>query len=486
MSDDNLDNEFEPEENDHDNEHEHEKGAELEGTNREDIEDAYEFPPERPKRRSFFIVGTIVLVLLIIGGVIAARTVGRGLTGTVATPTPTLLPGENLFYITISPSWGTVAVDRHTISSLPVVGNTPLTLSVGTHEVAWNDPPFTQQKCYVTVPIQPNAGANACASNDSAQVQHGKDAGLTATIISFVATPAMLPADQHTALVGSIQAMLHALQSTSTVQPGEKFVNLNAPKFVATATQPLKATLKFQLETNPNTRAPCDPTFYSGISSCNLNGINCANLCDGSDLYYAPDYATHPQTTWDIFGILRITWDYSTMSGQVIAVNQPDIAVNTGLEYLFPLYVTWSDAHWNIALFPASGVDFSIPPNYLNCYPVQTLISGSNVEPSYFGISPANGFQSVTINGQIQNLNWVGTSSEKQQANGCLENIGIQQTNQNPSTPTVQSGPTAYCLYRFGVLLAVNDVAHRYWPFLPVANAYEQSIAHQLLQQQTG
>ncbi len=38
----------------------------------------------------------------------------------------------------------------------------------------------------------------------------------------------------------------------------------------------------------------------------------------------------------------------------------------------------------------------------------------------------------------------------------------------------------AACLHRFGVLLAVNNLAHRLWPFLPVANAYEKRLAEQL------
>ncbi len=481
MSDNNLDDEFEREENAPANVSDSEN--ELADTEQED---ELELPPERSKRRPLFVAGTILLILLIIGGFFAVRTVGKGLTGAVPTTMPTLLPGENLFYITISPSWGKVSLDGHEISSLPVIGNTPLTLSVGSHEVVWNDPPFTPQKCFVAVPIQPNAGANACSSNDSSTVQKGKDAGLTATIISFTAASSMLPAAQHTALVQSIQATLHALQSTSTVQPGEKFVNLQAPKFIATATQPLQATLKFQLDANPNTNSPCDPTLYNGISDCNLNGVNCANLCDGSDVYYAPDFATKPQLVWDIYGIFRASWDYATMSGQTVATNQPDIAANSGLKFLFPLYVTWSGSHWQVVLLPPANADFIYTPTYLNCTPVQSLIDGTNVEPSYFGIPPANVFQSVSINGQVQNLSWQGTTAKSNYANGCLENVGIQQTSQNPSTPTVPNTPTAYCLYRFGVLLAVNDVAHRYWPFLPVANAYEQNIAQQLIHQQTG
>ena len=48
---------------------------------------------------------------------------------------------------------------------------------------------------------------------------------------------------------------------------------------------------------------------------------------------------------------------------------------------------------------------------------------------------------------------------------------------------TINTPPgLAYCLLRFGVLLAVNDAAHHFWPNLPVADAYEQSLAQQLAQ----
>jgi hypothetical protein len=35
-------------------------------------------------------------------------------------------------------------------------------------------------------------------------------------------------------------------------------------------------------------------------------------------------------------------------------------------------------------------------------------------------------------------------------------------------------------LFRFGVVLAANTVAHQLWPYLPVADAYEQGIAQRL------
>lgn len=39
---------------------------------------------------------------------------------------------------------------------------------------------------------------------------------------------------------------------------------------------------------------------------------------------------------------------------------------------------------------------------------------------------------------------------------------------------------SALFLYRCGILIAVNPLAHRYFPDLPVADAYEQGIAQSI------
>jgi hypothetical protein len=38
----------------------------------------------------------------------------------------------------------------------------------------------------------------------------------------------------------------------------------------------------------------------------------------------------------------------------------------------------------------------------------------------------------------------------------------------------------AYCLYRFGLLLAANDRAHEIWPHMLLADGYERNLAQQL------
>jgi len=41
-------------------------------------------------------------------------------------------------------------------------------------------------------------------------------------------------------------------------------------------------------------------------------------------------------------------------------------------------------------------------------------------------------------------------------------------------------GVSIYCLYRFGVLLALDNVTRSFWPNLPLADAYEQNVARHI------
>jgi hypothetical protein len=50
-----------------------------------------------------------------------------------------------------------------------------------------------------------------------------------------------------------------------------------------------------------------------------------------------------------------------------------------------------------------------------------------------------------------------------------------------PASTPLSLEPVAYCLHRFGVFIAVNDVAHKYWPNMPQADTYEVQLTHQLL-----
>lgn len=426
-------------------------------------------PPSRQhKPRATVIIATIILILVLVGGGFAvARTIGGGIFTYASTPIPTLLPGENLFYITTDPSWGTVSVDGRIIR-LPAIGSTPLQLAPGGHEITWNAAPFPPQRCSLFVPPQENSGSSSCSANNLSTVQSGKDAGSQATVVSFTATPTVLSSTRYASLIRAIRAFLHSLQSTDTVQPGEYYVDLNRPHSFTTANQQLKATLHFQLDANPNAIAPCVAVFEPG-QSCQAR---CYTLCSG--IAEGPP----PASMWDVYGVVRMYWDYTTLNGQPVALNQPFPASTPSPEYLAAFSVAWDGINWHVADQFAYNSSFALNTASSSCIPMEALIEGEGIEPAYFAIS-MNELTSVTINGQGQSLYWLQYVTGKNMADGCLGVASFTPDN-SQSSASGSAGP-AYCLYRFGVLLAVNVQAHHYWPTMPVADAYEQHIVQQLL-----
>jgi hypothetical protein len=427
----------------------------------------YLLPPPRRRRRPLAIITVIVLIIVLVSGSLAiARAVGSGAIGAAPTPTATLLPGENLFYIITDPLWGTVSVDGHTLMHLPTLGGQPLTLAVGGHTIVWNAPPLAPQKCLIYVPQQQTPGGN-CSATDQMAVRSGKDAGLQATIVEFTLDSSMLSHAQFTALRNAIQTYFSTLQSTDTVQPGEHYARASVPNNVATAAQPLKATFKIHLDTNPNSNLPCYPGDF-GLQSC----TTCYTFCNpstGFDFNSLPANFSSPPT-WDIYIVAYATWDYTTLSGQSVAANQPDTAASTTLEYTTPLFITWTNSQWRVSDIP--------PKNDINfffgftqpCAVAQAAMLNNN--------SLSNPYSSITINGQPQTLSWQDDNSGHNLAQGCLMGAVIVPGNE---TPVAANAPEAYILYRFGVLLAATSLAHQWWPNLPVASAYEQGIVQQLL-----
>lgn len=429
-------------------------------------------PPPRRRKRPLAILAVIVLIIVLVGGGLAiARAVSSGAIGVAPTPTATLLPGENLFYVTTDPSWGTVVVDGHTLAHLPTLGSEPLTLSPGGHTITWSAPPLAPQKCLIYVP-QLQAAAGNCSATDQMSVRSGKNAGLQATVVEFTLQSSMLSSSQFTALSNVIQTYFDTFQATDTVQPGEQYASASAPNNVATATQPLKATLNVRLDNNPNSKLSCYSAYLGGAGPCiTANGQSCYTFCNPPvvpDLSQLPKNFSYPPT-WDVYAVTNVTWDYTTLSGQSVAANQPDTAGGTSIEYTTALYISWTGSQWHVSGKPAKNdtslVYASTPP----CSVLQAILLNNS--------SPSNPFYAIPINGQPQNLLWQGYYSSHNLAQGCLADASIQP---GDNTPIAANAPQASVLYRFGVLLAANSLAHRWWPNLPVADAYEQGIVTQL------
>jgi hypothetical protein len=109
-------------------------------------------------------------------------------------PTPTLAPGTDLFYVRGDPSWGQLFIDGHP-TALPVIGtDPPLRLARGQHMLTWQAAPFLTQQCTVSVPPAPLT--DTCSDNDMVQFNM-----VGVSVVSFFLSLANLSAKQRTALL---------------------------------------------------------------------------------------------------------------------------------------------------------------------------------------------------------------------------------------------------------------------------------------------
>ncbi len=421
----------------------------------------------RQRRGQLAITSAIVAlaVLLILGSTASVRElVGGVFIRPAPTPVPTLAPGADLFYVQGSPPWGHLSIDGHPISRLPQIGiDAPLRLSRGQHTLVWQAEPFQAQSCTVSVPARYDT--DTCGHNATAQVS-----GLLASIITFSVSLATLTGEQRIALIQAAQAVIATQQSTDTVRPGEQYAfspqdpeckpSFQEPLCYATAKQPLKATLSFQLDTDAVANAPC----AGPQPGCTFLYQNCHLFCTGS----AP--ASSATQEWDVFAPVHVGWEFVTLDGRILARDVPDNSLwdyATGQvndESLMLLRITWDSLGWHVTIPSDASVQNA---GFLN------PICGAAQEEVQLLQPPAD------ASGTPVYPQWQFVSGPLPAA-GCLA-VGTPQLNAfTTPTPTHSPPLVAYCLHRFGVLLAANSAAHRFWPDLPVADAYEQGLSHQL------
>ena len=434
----------------------------MNDSEQEPLEDADEMPPPRRRPRSLVIIGAIVLILLVVGGgFLAVHTFRSGVLTLIATPTPTLPPGTNRLSLVTNPTWGTVSVDGHSVVHLSNLSHAPLSLSTGVHEITWNAPPFPEQYCFIDVPPQSVSGSGTCNTTNSS--------GSAATLVSFTSTSADLSQSQQTLLINTVQAYARSLQASTLVQPEEFYASAQAAQGIATATQLLQATAHFQFDLNPNSTQSC---FNEAVGSngtllgYSVDEVSCQTLCPIA--ISDPNLlSAHPN--WSVYVPLRIIWSYATVNGQIVAQNEPGGAGKQEHENLLPLYITWDGSTWHVT--DQSG----LPPPSLPDYTTNPLCMAAQAAWIDNPSNPPT-LHSTTFNGQDASTNNFQYRAGANAVNGCLISVALRNLNGTP----IPSAPMAYLLYRCGVLLAVNEATHRYWPNLPVADAYEQGIARQL------
>lgn len=418
-------------------------------------------PPRNNVRLAFTISLWLALLLIVVAIFSPLRDVALNrIFPSSFTPTATVTAGDNLFYIQASPM-GIVSIDGRPVSQLPAVGTgSPICLSRGEHKIAWQANPFPQLSCIVNVPAL--IVNEQCNYESAIQLNNGTNARL----ISFVGSLSYLPSNQRTSLTRSIQSALNTLQSTTIVQPGEPYYNVQStqPNSLETATQPLKATLSFHLDTNINSPESCG-NYQQTV--CTVNGENCLQLCT------IPDPSTtsiSTQSAWNILTLYYPTWRYTTLSGQTAVPDQHDPFIypptSPGNDYTIYMHVAWDGSSWHVNI-----LSHTPPASNISLVYGQTQLPAA-IDPSCASIDDGISYTYSTIQGQqVENVDWTFYTAPNR-VDGCL---GVVKPDGQPNAPP------AYFLYRFGAILAANNLAHSYFPTQPLADATAQSIAQQII-----
>ncbi|HLI06438.1 MAG TPA: hypothetical protein VKV40_07715 [Ktedonobacteraceae bacterium] len=415
------------------------------------------------RQRVLQVMVTTMIALLLLSAFLNSSASMRSVIIGLLRPTPTPQPPveSDSFYVQGNPSWGQLFIDGHRVAHLPLVGvEAPLRLQRGVHVLRWQASPFDTQSCTVSVPGW--LGVNTCLAQ--AVPVNEK---VSAWLITFAVSLANLPPTQRAALTRTAQAALDAMRSTDTVQPGELYaVSLSeackpeqrVTYCFATAQEPLKATLHFALDTQMS--AGATTCISAGLgNTCIFQQQDCHLFCAfPAQLFHVSSSSSSPG--WNVFVVVRSSWTYALPDGHVIARNQPNsfLDFEQGDEYFVAMHITWNGAKWQVAVLPGQLLSNPVCTEAQNEVEIGGFLARSNISFP---------------------LTW-NFAANATLAAGCLAVASAtQQTNTTP-LPSTYPVPGAYCLQRFGVLLAANATAHRYWPYLPLADHYEQGMAQHL------
>jgi hypothetical protein len=375
-------------------------------------------------------------------------------------------PGEQTtfsYHLDASPPWGHLFVDGQAVSVASGRSYPLFNLTRGQHTLLWRAEPFPPQQCTLSVPV--GTGIDTCKHPEIPPASGGTD-----SYISFPTDITLLSPQQRTALLQATQTVFDRQQSSETVRAGELYAQTGettgpnlplctvlqmAALCLADAHQPLKATLRLQLDTTSWSRVSCSE------GACASEGQNCHLFCDPF-VYTAPDISVSP-TTWQAYVYVQLFWQFTTLQGQVIADKQADTFIRGQQNDIsVPLDITWNGRQWSVSMALISGYVYASDPVCAaamnDLYILENEIpatSGQNIDTSM------NPTQGTTF------------------ASGCLIEFQLQNDVIRTTSPNISPPLVADVIQRFGVLLAVNSVAHHLFPFLPVASAYEKQLAQQ-------
>lgn len=410
-------------------------------------------------QRSVRLLGTLGAIVLALLAILSSNTAlqsgARQLAiGWLPTPTPTLGPGDQVYYLLPNIPWGSVLLDGHALTHVPTPGDPhPLRLARGRHEFEWRAAPFAPIHCVVWVPTELRDG---CWFTDPAQsVTLDPLPTPGGWILPVNESLATLPPDQHAMLVSAAQTALTTIAYQTPVMPGERYA-LTSPGTTeqpVVARQPLLATLSFHLLADFGIREPCSGSNVR-IDPCRFPGQDCSEFC-------TVQLPTPPSAAWTVAAIAWLSWDYTTLQGTEIARGQGDPGLNFRLVLL---RIQWANGNWQVT--PRFGHLAGVPSaDDAICAAARVWLARGPLA----GLLPAGNTQTT-----------LDYFSGPAPSDGCAVVVAPHSVTALGAASVSDAASVPVYLVRFGVLLAVNGAAHALWPAIPRADPDEAADALRL------
>lgn len=433
--------------------------SDLRGRNSPDVARR---PPltRRQRMRRLAVAGgsvLLALVILVVGVPALREGAGSWLSGFIPTPTATLPPGADRYYFVASVADTRLAIDDRPVS-LPRIGiDPPLALSRGQHRLSWRAAPFLPQSCLLSIPLSVNDECGTPAP------LYTRQASVTAFVVLLRESFATLFPDEQNAAVRAIQRALNT--PASDLQPGDHY-------FFHTATQPLRGTLNARLDVlnTPAADSACVPASRPPYVTCQLSANAGICICTIPASVMANIGVTVTPPSWYVAAFVTLSWTIATLSGQNLVTDSPISQGGLAVaDFGIFIALTWDGAAWHTQPFLGRASEALI--QRLNASGIfATSLLPTSFYPADLGCAAMPDFVGSTT--AVQGAGAFTILAASSPANGCL---AIE------SIPTASGTQQAEFLYRFGMLVAVNDIAHRQAPGWPAASAHERQVAAAIL-----
>lgn len=386
-------------------------------------------PRLTPRQRMRGVVATSVVVLVVLAALLAGIPHASDVVAGLLPQAPAARPGSTVVFAVRGVPWGSLTLDGRTATYTSRGQPLSLQLPRGHHTLRYVAPPFADLTCALSVPP---AVSDTCPQLYATPSTAGISPGAVRTI-DLSATPERLPPAAYAALLAAVGDRLNAADATTVVPAGDRYLAAGASDMPVRAATPLQAQLYYTLNADTSIAVPVG------------YGATCVTLCDDPFGMQVP----LDTPTWIIGANARVSWRYTAPGGATANLPAMPAGGPAGSDHvLLDLAVRWQRG-WQVTPLPnGRGQDL--------CSLASAWIYSQR------SLQPTTTYSTTGSSHAAQNP-----------LAGCLVTIQFEANN-NPV------GYAGHFLYRFGLILAANDTAHRMDPLLPVATASEAAFAGEI------